>query len=226
MAFPYAYEAFLILAERQEQIAKDISVSVDEFRTWLRPFLDLIVRVWSHARKNPIIFAPSAFPPSTKPSPVIIHNWAFGSIAFARSLCEQDKILSALKLAADEPALKEPIALARAIRLAPGELESFDPTSIRSDNAETFYSALGRRLVSLQHVDADSRTSIVDALLNQCLRYGPNGLVAAVFLTAGRPSIERLADTPEFLNYAKRVENNRDLRLALMPFLAEHRVQK
>lgn len=226
LAFPFAYQPFLILAERQEQIAKDISLSVDEFRAWLRPFADLIAAVWAHAAKNPVIFAPFAFPPPTKASPVIIHNWAFASIAFAKSLGEEDKILSALKLAAQEPELKEPIAVARATRLAPGELGGFDPTSIRSDNAETFYSALGQRLVSLQYVDADARPSILDALLNQCLRYGPNGLDAAVFLSAGRPNIERLRHTPDYLNYLKRLENNRDLRLTLMPFLAEPRMQK
>ena len=122
LAFPFAYEAFLILAERQEQIAKDISVSVEEFRTWLRPFLDQIVAVWSHAAKDPIIFAQVTFPRPTKPSPIIIHNWAFASIAFAKSLGEHDKIMSAMKLAAEEPVLREPIALARAMRLSSGEL--------------------------------------------------------------------------------------------------------
>ena len=226
LAFPFAYEAFLILAERQEQIAKDISVSVEEFRTWLRPFLDQIVAVWSHAAKDPIIFAQVTFPRPTKPSPIIIHNWAFASIAFAKSLGEHDKIMSAMKLAAEEPVLREPIALARAMRLSSGELGSFDPASIRSDSAETFYAALGQRLVSLQYVDANARTNIVDALSDQCLRYGPNGLDAAVFVTAGRAGIERSRSTPEYTNYVKRVENNRGLRLALMPFLAEHRPPK
>jgi hypothetical protein len=226
LAFPFAYQAFLILAERQEQIARDIAENIDEFRARLRPFVDQLVELWSHSTKNPVIFASFSFPPPTKPNPVIIHNWAFASIAFAKSLGEEDKILSALKLAAEEPELKERIALARAIRLGLGELETFDPASIRSDNAETFYSALGQRLVSLQQIDADARPSILDALLDQCLRYGPNGLDAAVFLIAGRPSIERLCETPAYLNYVKRLENNSDLRLTLMPLLAERRTQK
>jgi hypothetical protein len=225
LVFPFAYEAFFILAEKQQQISKDISVSIDEFREWLRPFLGLIADVWSHAKKNPLIFAQFSLPPPTKPSPVVIHNWAFGSIAFAKSLGELDKMLLALKIAAEEPSLKQPIALARALRLASGELESFDPASIQADNAETFYSALGQRLISLQQVDVDVRKSIVGALLDQCLRYGPNGLDAAVFLTVGQAEIESLRDTAEFRNYIKRVENSRTLRLALMPFLVERHAE-
>ena len=186
MALPFTYQAFIILSERQEQIAKDVSVSLEGIPTWLRPLVDQIVEVWSQAAKNPAIFAPFAFPRRTTPSPVIVHNWAFGSIALAKSLGEQDKVFAALDLAAKQPALGGPIALARAVRLGPGELDSLDPASIRSDNAETFYSALGQRLVSLQYADASLREEIIDSLLVQCLRLGPNGLDAAVFLAAGQ----------------------------------------
>jgi hypothetical protein len=226
LSFPFAYEALLILAQRQEKIAQDISVGDEDFRVFLRPLLELVVVVWRHAVKNPLIFAPFAWPPRSKPSPVVIHNWAFASIAFAKSLGEQEKIAQVLNMAAEEPALKHPIALARAIRLAPGELDSFDSATIRSDDAETFYSALGQRLVALEHLDADVRSDILGAMLYQCLRYGPHGLDAAVFLTAGRARIESLKDTPEYANYVQRVRNDRELRLALLPFLAEQSVQK
>ena len=120
LSFAFAYDAFSILAERQEQIAKDISVDLEQFRAWLRPLVDQIVCVWLHAAKNPAIFAPFAFPPRTTPNPVIVHNWAFGSIAFASSLGEQDRVMEALNRAAEEPALRGPIALARAVRLVQG----------------------------------------------------------------------------------------------------------
>jgi hypothetical protein len=42
---------------------------------------------------------------------------------------------------------------------------------------------------------------------------------AALFLTAGAQRLGLLR-APEYPDYAKRVENDRDLRLALMPFLA------
>ena len=160
LAFPFAYQAFLILAERQEQIAKDISVSGNEFRAGLHPFVDQIAALWSHGTENPVIFAPFSFPPPTKPNPVIIHNWAFASIAFARVAWRGGQDTVGAETRRRGTGVKNSIAVARAIRLAPGELEGFDPASIRSDNAETFYSALGQRLVSLQHVDADTRLGI------------------------------------------------------------------
>src|SRR5580700_2401606 len=82
---------------------------------------------------------------------------------------------------------------------------------------------LGRRLVSLEYLTGEDREKIVQAFLKQCFHFGPRGLDAAVFLTAGRASISRQRDTPEYRNYTKRVENSRELRLALMPFLSQDR---
>jgi hypothetical protein len=221
LAFPYAYQAFNILAQRQEQIAKDISVDLKEFRNQLRSLLNQIIKIWSQtAVEDPGIFAQFAFPPRTTPDPVIVHNWAFGSMALAQSLGEKDRVRAALDTAAKEPSLSGPITLARAVRLGPGEWDDLNPAAIRSDNAETFYAALGQRLVSLQDIDSAPRDAIIDALLAQSLRLGPNGLDAAVLLIAGYQRLKDLRDTPGYQNYVKRVENNRSLRLALMPFLS------
>jgi hypothetical protein len=219
LAFPYAYETFIILAERQEQIALDISVSAAEFRGWLFPLVDRIVEVWGRAAKNPAIFAPMAFPPKTTPSPVVVHNWAFGSIAFAKSLGVQEKVAAALDAASKEPVLEGPIRLARAVRLGPGELDGLNPASIRLDNAETFYSALGQRLSALQLAAPELSDSVIDALLAQCLRLGPNPLDAAVFVAAGESKLYQLRDTSDYRHYVRRVKGNRELRLVLMPFL-------
>ena len=151
-----------------------------------------------------------------------MHNWAFGSIALARSIGEQGKVAAALDAAASkEPTLAGPIATARAARLALGELENLDPDSIRSDNAEAFYSALGQRLVAVQHAPSELREGVIDSLLEQCLRLGPNGLDAAVFVAAGDFKLQNLRSAPEFADYFKRVEHNRELRLTLIPFLAK-----
>ncbi|MGO9399103.1 MAG: hypothetical protein ACLP19_14860 [Xanthobacteraceae bacterium] len=220
LAFPFAYETFIILAERQQQIAENISVRPEELQVWLHSLLEQIIAVWSQAVKTPGIFAAFAIPPRSTPDPVVVHNWAFGSIALAKSLGEKDRMLAALDAAAKEPTLRGPITLARAVRIGPGELESLKPATIQSDNAETFYSALGQRLVSLQYLDTALRDAVIDSLLKQCLRLGPNGLDAAVFLTAGEQRLELLRNAPEYADYVKRVANNRDLRLALMPFVA------
>jgi hypothetical protein len=57
ISFAYAYEALLLLAAKQSKIVKDISVEVDEFRSWLKPILDLLGSLWKKAKENPLIFA-------------------------------------------------------------------------------------------------------------------------------------------------------------------------
>ena len=128
--------------------------------------------------------------------------------------------MEALNRAAEEPALRGPIALARAVRLAPGEFQSLTPELICADDAETFYSALGHRLVSLYYVERALREPIIDALLDQCLRLGPRGLDAAVFMAAGPARLEDVRNLSGYHDYIRRVENNRELRLVLLPFLA------
>ena len=58
------------------------------------------------------------------------------------------------------------------------------------------------------------------ALLDQCFRLGPRGIDAAVFLFAKEYQLDDITGNPEYPNYAKRLENNRELRLALTPILA------
>jgi hypothetical protein len=86
ISFAFAYEALLLLADRQQQIGTDISLSLAEFRSWLQPILDLVVEVWAKSGDKPLLFATFSIPPPTKPSSVIIHNWAFASIGFAQSM--------------------------------------------------------------------------------------------------------------------------------------------
>jgi len=223
LSFPIAYNAFIILAERQEKIASDILISVDKFREKLDPLMDLIFKVWNVAKNNPLIFAQFSLPPPTKPDPVLIHNWAFGSIALAKSLGKFERMQSALDVAAEVSSLKDSIAAARAVRLASGEQGTLDPAVIRSESTGAFYGALGQRLIFLRDAAPDVREKIIEALLDQCLRFGPNGLDAAVFLAAGEPRISNRRSSPTCNDYLKRLDNNRSLRLSLMPFLAESR---
>ena len=68
LSFPVAYEAFIVLAQTQEQIAKGISQSTGEFQRLLYPIIDQIVAVWGEAAKNPAIFAPMGFRRRATPS--------------------------------------------------------------------------------------------------------------------------------------------------------------
>jgi hypothetical protein len=101
-------------------------------------------------------------------------------------------------------------------------MAGINPAEIRSENAQTFYSALGQRLASVQGLSETTRKEIVRALLDQCFRLGPRGLDAAVFLLAYGLSLDNVATHSAYSAYAKKLENNRELRelrLALMPLL-------
>jgi hypothetical protein len=224
LSFPLAYQAFLVLAERGDKIATDAGMEVEEFRDELLLILNLIINVWTVAKGNPSIFAQFSFPPRSNPDQIVVHNWTFGSMAFAKSIgkSQLSVLKSALDRAAENDSLKDGIASGRAARLASGDAETFTPKAIRSENFSTFYSALGQRLVFLGDVSQERRDDIVEALLDQCLRFGPNGLDAAVFLAAGETKVESRRTGAAYKNYLKRLENNRALRLTLMPFLVAH----
>jgi hypothetical protein len=206
----------LLLAERFSQIAETLSLDPERLGAWLEPLLADVKEVWIKARQDPMIFAPFSVPPQTRPNAVAVHNWAYASISFARVLGRQDEILQTLSGAAEQIQLADAIAKARAGRMAVGDIEEIDAASIRTENRETFYSVLGQRLIRIRQM-AHSEP-IVDALLDQCMRYGPNGLDAAVFLLAADLKLDPKKN-PHYINYERRLVTARDLRLALTPLL-------
>jgi hypothetical protein len=218
MSVAHAYEPLRILADRQKEIATDSALSYTEFRAKLKDLLPLVEAVWCLSERSPEIFASLAIPPSTKPNKIIVHNWAFSSIAFAQALDERPRMMTTLDSAAKVPALAEGIALAQATRLAAGDPESLDADKIRAENRDIFYGAIGSRLVALQSMNATSRKEKVQALLDQCLKLGPRGVDAAVFLLASQTGANAMLAT-EYSNYEKRLSNDRDLRLAISPTL-------
>ena len=219
IALPVAYDPLLLLANQQQQIASDISMSLDSFRSWLDPILTLVVDLWLISKDRPLVFAMFSLPPATKPDSTIVHNWAFASILLAESLQQGQRLQVALAAAATEPVLADPIALARATRSAAGDLDSIEADAIRAENRETFYAALGRRLVVLQKIDAARGRDICKVLLDQCFRLGPRSVDAAVFLSAARLDLGGYITDTDHSNYLRRLENDRDLRLALTPLL-------
>jgi hypothetical protein len=219
LSFAFAYDALLLLAARQTKIAKDISVEIDEFRAWLKPMLDLLPNIWMTSKESPLIFAPFSLPPATKPNSVTVHNWAYASINFALSMGELPSILSILESAAEVSVLREPILRARATRLSASNWDKFDPKNIRSEDRKTFYAALGQRLAQLMRIPVQAAADLLEALLDQCLRQGPHGLDLAVFLSAIERGITDFKARPDYQNYIKRLDNDRDLRLAIAPIL-------
>jgi hypothetical protein len=219
IALPEAYAPLLLLANQQKKIADELSLDLNEFRSSLIPLIPLVANLWIQAKNRPLLFAPFSLPPATVPNPVIVHNWAYASIVFAESFQQGDQILSALTTAMTQPMLHNSIALARATRSVTGKSIEIDPKEVRKENRDTFYSALGRRLVVLQRLDDEHGREVCRALLDQCFRQGPRELDAAVFLSVARLDIGASVPRTDQSDYIKRLENNRNLRLALIPLL-------
>jgi hypothetical protein len=219
IALPGAYASLLLIANQDKKIADDLSLDLNEFRSWLTPLISLVANLWIQAKGRPSLFAPFSLPPATVPNPVIVHNWAFASIVFAESMRQGDQILAALSDAMTQPMLQSSIALARATRSVAETSVEADPGEIRKENRDTFYSALGRRLVVLQRLDDEHGREVCRALLDQCFRQGPRDLDAAVLLSAARLGMGASIAQTDHSDYVKRMGNSRDLRLALIPLL-------
>ena len=205
MSFAYAYDAFRLLADRRQQISTEAGLDASEFRSRLVQFLPLLKSVWKQSEKMPSAFGSFSIPQSTKPNTIIVHNWAFASLAFASSLDDRPGMLVVLEEAAKVSSLQDGIALARASRLAAGDKEPLDADNIRSEKREAFYRALGSRLVVLQSVEAGLRGNLVQALLDQCLKLGPRGMDAAVFLLAAESGAISVSSI-DYTDYEKRLE--------------------
>ena len=219
IALSYAYDSLLLLINNKQKIAQALEMNYVQLKDKLKPIIPLIVELWQEAKKRPLVFAPFSLPPTTKPDQIIIHNWAFASIHFAEMLQESRKIEEALSEAATQPMLANGIALARATQSVAEKNDTYDADAIRLENRETFYSVLGRRLVVLQRLDDNFGAELCRSLLEQCFKYGPCEIDAAVFLLAVRFNPNDKISQESYSNYIKRLENKRDLRLTLMPIL-------
>lgn len=219
LALPFAYDPLLQLVEFQGQIARDISVKLDTFRSWLLPIYELTTNLWIQAKERPLVFATFSFPPATKPDPVIVHNWAFASFRLAETIQQGMQIQEAIAAAATQTSLRDAIALARSTRLASGDIAYLDVDEIRKENRDAFYTALGSRLVLIQRLDIKQRGEFCKALLDQCLILGPRALDAAVFLSAISLNLSEYFGKTNNSDYIKRLDNNRELKLALSPLI-------
>lgn len=219
IALPVAYDPLLLLADRYKQIASDISISPEEFCSWLQPLVPLIIDLWTKAKEYPQILASFSFSEVTKPDPVIVHNWAYASTIFSEWIGQNNELQEAITAAALNPVLANGIALARATRSSAEEGGNIDINAVREENRDAFYSALGRRLVVLQRLDIEQGHEACKALLDQCICLGPRELDAAVFLSAIHLNLSEYVSQTSLSDYMKRVEDSRDLRLALAPIL-------
>jgi hypothetical protein len=213
------YGTLSLLVDRRQQIELDTLLTADELNICLHSILELVLQIWKIGKEDPLIFSSFSIPAPTRPNPTTVHNWAYCSILFARSLGAQSEILSALSAAESQELLKEPIDLARARLLAGGDIQALDPDSIKTEMGEAFYGALGQRLLQLENLKLPLRNKVVESLLKRMLKEGPRGLDAGILLAAATSQIAVSADDPDYLDYRGRLDNERELRLALFPML-------
>lgn len=210
-----AYRAVMLLSQEKDQIAAELSLSPEQMHRLLEPLLTALKELWRVGAEDPLVFSAFAIPEPTTPNPVLVHNWAFATIGFGRAMNSGDELSAAIDVAARNPALANDISIARAARLTAGDPESVDLAKIAEEARAPFYAALGNRLALLARAPADDRVDILETLLQQCLRHGPDGLDAGVFalaVQAGKRAAGRRS-----AEYAGRLRTHRTLNLSLGP---------
>jgi hypothetical protein len=213
-----AWDVLLILQQLQPKIEEALSGDEEWLRERYRELLALIPGVWHEAVRRPLLFAPFALPPPTKSNPAIVHNWAFASLRFAEALGQIDQVDAALREASASPELAPHIALARATRAVVHAIDPADLEEARTADPEVFYISIGRRLAQMK-ASPDDPTEMCKILIEQCLRFGPKDIDAAVLLEAARLGLHDHVRSSGLRDYEKRVEEDRDSSLVLAPIL-------
>ena len=187
----------------------------------MEEILGLVIGLWHRAVRKPMVFASFSLPPPTKPSSTVIHNWAYASVDFGLAIDKSSQILEVLAAAEMQPELRDAVGSGRSARLGAAEIETVTKEKIRNESRDTFYAALGNRLLQLRTLSEDSKADILGALVDKCFEVGPNGLDSGILLLAEGIDPTKITDNPEFDNYRTRLiqSQNRNLRLSLFPML-------
>lgn len=214
ISFADAYNALMMATRKMPALKAILGTENGDLAVFTAQAIDFLVRIWTRAAMDPLVFAGFAIPLPTTPNRTVVHNWTFASISFARSLGRAPEVDDALDAAATNPALQGPISVARAVEAPADEPSFMRPETIAEERRDAFYAGLGRRIVALPGVSADDRQKVLQALLDGCVRLGPQGEDAAVLTLAMTVMISPLGSTE---SYGRRLENDRKLRLTLGP---------
>jgi hypothetical protein len=220
IALPYCYAPLQMLADRQEAFADELAMPRSDIdQIWEEIYLEVIT-LWDQIRAKPALLAAFSIPPVDKPDPVLVHNWTFASVRFAESLGKRDEMVYAVQRAAQEEALRNAIKLALVIGATLDSDVAIAPEEIGGEAVDVFYAGLGRRLILLEGLERPAAMELCRSLLQQCLRFGPRGLDAAVLVYASQLGLAGQLGSEPMSNYVKRVAENKELRLSLLPLLA------
>lgn len=218
-SFSAAYRPLMSFASQSTSLVELYPKERDQLSEHYESIVDSLLLMWRKARNEPLIFSGFAIPRPTAPNQTIVHNWTFASLFFSRGGNRESEMREAIASAAENPELKEAIAVALAVEATGDTINS---TSVENPELQTrgaFYAALGRKLIATAEMPEDARHEPVKVMIEQCYRMGPKGEDAAVFLMARSLGIAT-GLTSEATTYARKLENDKSLRLSLGPLFA------
>lgn len=217
-----AYYPLLQITVEHERIAKGIGLSKGEFLKKLNSLGDLLENLWNQAAVDPAIFVPFSIPPNHVPDSVMVHNWTFASIQFAKLLGKISAVESAIDSAAlAQPSIAKAVARAKLIQALSSGEESFDEGKVKENGKEAFYLNVGSLLSQIDTRSKEGKARC-QFLLQMCLQHGPNDLDMAVFVRAQQCSLSlSVCQSAAISTYIARLNNNSDRRLNFMPLLKQ-----
>jgi hypothetical protein len=175
-----------------------------------------IVRLWAVAIARPQIFCGFSIPPKDIPDAIIVHNWAYASIDFAERVAVPE-ILVALDVATNSESLGASIRNARATRA--GDIDEVVIREAKASDREAFYFTVGKRLALAGSRDDPKAIELWKVLVEQCLRFGPREIDAAILLGAARLNLHTHVRDHGLEEYKQRVRNA-EPRVDLMAIVA------
>jgi hypothetical protein len=218
----FAYDPILELCSVGADVGRELGDD-SGWRARLDDLAQAIGVVWERACKDPVRLAAFAFPPPTKPNPVLVHNWAFATARFGETFGYSESLQASLDAASRVPELRNHMQLAQATQAIIGGSAVKAQDAIvhaRSENREGFYTALGRWLVLAETRDDDAEgRELWMVLVSQVLRFGPRALDAAVLLGAVRRKLREHARSAGLAEYAARLRADSSLNLVLQPIV-------
>jgi hypothetical protein len=220
IALSYGYAPLQMLVGRQQAFADELPLPRTEIDEIWNDIYEDLLKLWDQIRVKPALLAPFSIPPVDRPDSVLVHNWTFASVRFAECIGKRNAMVQAVQHAAEQPSIRDAIKVALVTGATLDRDVAIEAKEIGGETAQVFYAGLGRRLILLGALDRTAAIELCRILFQQCVRFGPRGLDAAVLVYANQLDLAGRLDAESTSDYLKRVDENRELRLSLLPLLA------
>lgn len=209
-----AYDPVIQLAGHHREIARAARIAPEALLERMAALAEPIARLWEKGAQTPAIFNGFQLPLPTEPNRVIVHNWAFASLALADATGQRDTLEAVLQKAEMDERLSGAIGTARAVR---GRVDgsAFDIAAIAKQPRDAFYASLGDRIVLLPGLDPEQRAVALRTLIERALLLGPSGLDAGLFTAAIQHKV-KVERSPWSDGYRARMRADPHLRHAMI----------